>query len=100
MSKIGYVRCSSADQNPARQLDLLKEEGCDKVFSDMLSGKNTDRPGLKAMLDYIREGDVVFVESISRLARSKMFRCIMLTGIYGLKDHNGLGNYLILLDCL
>ena len=70
MSKIGYVRCSSADQNPARQLDLLKEEGCDKVFSDMLSGKNTDRPGLKAMLDYIREGDVVFVESISRLARS------------------------------
>lgn len=70
MSKIGYVRCSSADQNPARQLDLLKEEGCVKVFSDMLSGKNTDRPGLKAMLDYIREGDVVFVESISRLARS------------------------------
>ena len=57
----------------------------------MLSGKNTDRPGLKAMLDYIREGDVVFVESISRLARSKMFRCIMLTGIYGLKDHNGFG---------
>lgn len=68
--KIGYVRCSSADQNPARQEALLKEMGCEKVFSDMLSGKDTNRPGLQAMLDYVREGDVLYVESISRLARS------------------------------
>lgn len=70
MAKIGYVRCSSADQNPARQENILKNAGCKKVFSDMLSGKDRNRPGLKAMLDYIREGDVLYVESISRLARS------------------------------
>ncbi len=68
--KVGYVRCSSADQNPARQEALLKEKGCEKVFSDMLSGKDTNRPGLKAMLEYVREGDMLYVESISRLARS------------------------------
>ena len=68
--KIGYVRCSSADQNPARQEAMLKEQGCEKVFSDMLSGKDTNRPGLQAMLEYVREGDVLYVESISRLARS------------------------------
>ncbi len=70
MARIGYVRCSSADQNPARQEQILKEQGCEKVFSDMLSGKDIDRPGLQAMLDYIREGDILYVESISRLARS------------------------------
>ena len=70
MAKIGYVRCSSADQNPARQEDILKNSGCERVFSDMLSGKDTNRPGLQAMMDYIREGDVLYVESISRLARS------------------------------
>ena len=70
MARIGYVRCSSADQNPARQEQLLQEKGCEKVFSDMLSGKDANRPGLQAMLDYIREGDELYVESISRLARS------------------------------
>lgn len=68
--KVGYVRCSSADQNPARQEAILKENGCEKVFSDMLSGKDTNRPGLKTMLEYVREGDILYVESISRLARS------------------------------
>ena len=68
--KVGYVRCSSADQNPVRQEILLKENGCEKVFSDMLSGKDTNRPGLQAMLEYVREGDMLYVESISRLARS------------------------------
>ena len=68
--KIGYVRCSSADQNPTRQEQILKDLGCEKVFSDMLSGKDINRPGLKAMLDFAREGDILFVESISRLARS------------------------------
>ena len=70
MARIGYVRCSTADQNPARQEDILKNSGCERVFSDMLSGKDTNRPGLKAMLDYVRDGDVLYVESISRLARS------------------------------
>ena len=68
--KIGYIRCSTADQNPARQGQILKEKGCEKVFTDMMSGKNTDRPGLKAMLEFVREGDVLYTESISRIARS------------------------------
>lgn len=70
MSKIGYARCSTADQNPARQEALLKEKGCEKIYLDMLSGKDTKRPQLQAMMEYIREGDTVYVESISRLARS------------------------------
>ena len=68
--RVGYVRCSSTDQNPARQKKILKEAGCEKVFMDMLSGKDRNRPQLKTMLEFIREGDTVYVESISRLARS------------------------------
>ena len=68
--KIGYVRCSSVDQNPSRQIQILTDLDCEKVFSDMMSGKDTNRPGLQAMLGYIREGDTLVVESISRLARS------------------------------
>lgn len=70
MSKIGYARCSTADQNPARQEQILKEAGCKKIFLDMLSGKDRNRPELKKMLEYVREDDVLYVESISRLARS------------------------------
>lgn len=68
--KIGYARCSTADQNPARQEVMLKEEGCEKVYLDMLSGKDTNRQQLQEMLNYAREGDQVIVESISRLARN------------------------------
>ena len=68
--KIGYVRCSSSGQNPARQIEILKNNGCERVFTDMLSGKDTNRPGLQEMLSFIREGDILYVESISRLARS------------------------------
>ena len=70
MSKKGYVRCSSSDQKPARQKEILSEPGCEKIFMDILSGKDRNRPGLQAMLTYVRDGDVVYVESISRLARS------------------------------
>ena len=70
MAKIGYIRCSTADQNPARQEESMRNMGCEKVFSDMLSGKDANRPGLKAMLEYVREGDILYVESFSRLARS------------------------------
>lgn len=68
--KIGYARCSTADQNPARQEKILKEAGCKKIYLDKLSGKDRNRPQLKEMLEYIREGDTLYVESISRLARS------------------------------
>lgn len=70
MSKIGYARCSSADQNPARQKEWLKQQGCERIYLDMLSGKDTNRPQLQSMLDYVRDGDILYVESISRLARS------------------------------
>lgn len=67
---IGYVRISTAEQNEARQVIALQERKVDKMFVDKASGKNTDRKGLKEMLEYVREGDTVITESISRIARS------------------------------
>lgn len=68
--KVFYARVSTAEQNEARQLALAESIGAEKVFVDKQSGKNTDRPELKAMLSFVREGDTLAVESISRLARS------------------------------
>jgi DNA invertase Pin-like site-specific DNA recombinase len=65
--RIGYVRVSSADQNDARQLDGV---ALDKTFTDKASGKNTDRPQLQAMLEFVREGDHIYVHSMDRLSRS------------------------------
>ena len=65
--RIGYVRVSSVDQNEARQLDGV---ALDKTFNDKASGKNTDRPQLQAMLDFVREGDEIYVHSMDRLSRS------------------------------
>ena len=65
--KIGYVRVSSLDQNQVRQLDGIK---LDKVFTDKASGKDTNRPALHALLDFVREGDTVVVHSMDRLARN------------------------------
>lgn len=53
-----------------RQEVLMQELGVDEVYIDRLSGKNTDRPELKKMMDYVRKGDTVIVESISRFARN------------------------------
>ena len=68
--KIGYIRVSTEEQETARQELLMNELGVEKVYIEKVSGKNTDRPQLKEMFSFIREGDVVYVESISRLARS------------------------------
>lgn len=70
MSRIAYVRVSAIDQNTDRQEIALSELNIDKYFTEKISGKNTERPQLKKMLEYIREGDTVYIESISRLARS------------------------------
>ena len=67
---VGYIRVSTEEQNEARQIAALQERKVDKVFQDKKSGKNTDRPALKEMLTYVREGDIVITESISRIARS------------------------------
>ena len=68
--KIGYIRVSTEEQNTARQEVLLRELGVDELFIDKASGKSADRPELKRMLDYVRRGDTVIVESISRFARN------------------------------
>lgn len=65
--RIGYVRVSTFDQNPDRQLDDLK---LDKVFTDKASGKDTKRPQLNALLEFVREGDTVVIHSMDRLARN------------------------------
>jgi len=70
MSKIGYVRVSTVDQNTDRQEIALSELGIKKIFSEKISGKSADRPQLKKMMEYIRDGDILYIESISRLARS------------------------------
>lgn len=70
MSRIAYVRVSAIDQNTDRQEIALSELNIDKYFIEKVSGINTDRPQLKKMLEYVREGDTVYIESISRLARS------------------------------
>ena len=67
---IMYIRVSSLAQNTARQEELAIKEKMDKVFIDKCSGKNADRPALKEMLNFVRDGDVVYVHSISRLARN------------------------------
>ena len=69
---IGYARVSTVEQNEARQLVAFEgySEKITKTFIDKMSGKNTDRPQLQAMLEYVREGDVVVVSDFSRLARS------------------------------
>lgn len=68
--KIGYIRVSSTDQNPARQKELMKELGVERVFLDRMSRKSMERPELKKMLGFVRQGDTVVVESISRFARN------------------------------
>ncbi|USJ21616.1 recombinase family protein [Lactococcus formosensis] len=68
MSKIGYARVSSKEQNLDRQLEAL--QSVSKVFSDNASGQSTERPQLQAMLDYLREGDIVIVTELDRLGRN------------------------------
>ena len=68
--RVGYCRVSTAEHNTARQEVLLESLAVDRVFLDKCSGKNTDRPALKEMLAFVRDGDIVVVESISRLARN------------------------------
>jgi DNA invertase Pin-like site-specific DNA recombinase len=65
--RIGYVRVSSEDQNPDRQLDAIP---ADRIFIDHASGKSKDRPELEKCLEYIREGDTLIVHSMDRLARN------------------------------
>lgn len=93
---IGYARVSTEEQNEARQLESFRtfSETISKTFIDKCSGKNMNRPQLTAMMDYVREGDVVVVSDFSRLARSTrdMLQIVQeLTdkgvGLISLKEH-------------
>ena len=68
--KIGYVRVSTQEQNTVRQEVMMRDLGVDHLYIDKASGKNADRPELRRMLQFVREGDTVIVESISRFARN------------------------------
>ena len=68
--RVFYVRCSTIEQNEARQIKMAQEQNAEKVFADKASGKNTDRAAFKEMMAFVRAGDTVVVESISRIARN------------------------------
>lgn len=68
--KVGYVRISTKEQNTARQDELMRNLEVEKVYTDRMSGKNMERPELQKMMDFVREGDIVIVESFSRFARN------------------------------
>lgn len=67
---IAYVRVSTVEQNEERQIEGLKKHNINKWFTEKISGKNTNRPELKRMIDFAREGDSIYIHSLDRLARS------------------------------
>mgnify|MGYP003625365331 CR=1 FL=1 len=70
LTKIGYARCSTSGQSLDIQLDKLKLAGCEKIFTDKVSGKSTNRKGLQDMLSYSRELDEIFCTKLDRLGRN------------------------------
>lgn len=70
MRKIGYVRVSSVDQNPKRQLQQLEEIGVDIIYQEKVSGATQDRPELQNMLGALKEEDTIYVTDLTRITRS------------------------------
>lgn len=70
MALIGYARVSTKDQNDARQLKALKKAGCERIYTEKVSGKDMNRPELQRMLDELQPGDVIVIHELSRLSRS------------------------------
>ena len=68
--RVAYVRVSTVEQNEARQLEALKKFDIEKWYIEKVSGKDTNRPKLQELLDFVREGDTVYIHDFSRLARS------------------------------
>lgn len=68
--KVAYVRVSTVEQNEERQVEALEKHGIEKWFIEKISGKDMNRPQLQNMLDFVREGDTVYIHDFSRLARS------------------------------
>lgn len=70
MSLVGYARVSTVDQSLDIQLQQLKDAGCERIFCEKLSGKDATRPELQKCMDWVRDGDVLIVTRLDRLARS------------------------------
>ena|SRR5699024_4918594 len=70
MSKIGYARVSTQNQNLDSQIDMLKNYGCDRIFSEKISGRKYKRTELDKCLDYMREGDTLVLTKLDRLGRT------------------------------
>lgn len=68
--KVTYIRVSTKEQNTGRQEEMMKKYNIEKVYIEKISGKDTNRPELQAMLNFVREGDIIYIESISRLGRN------------------------------
>ena len=68
--KVGYVRVSTKDQNEARQIESMRENGVEKIYMDKQSGKDFDRPNYQKMISELKEGDVVVLHSLDRLGRN------------------------------
>jgi len=67
---VGYVRVSTIEQNETRQFTVMEQYNVEKIFHEKISGKNVERPILKEMIQFVRKGDTLIIESYSRLARS------------------------------
>jgi DNA invertase Pin-like site-specific DNA recombinase len=85
--EVAYIRVSTIDQNEARQMEAMQRYPIEKWFVEKVSGKDTNRPELQKMLEFVREGDVVHVHDFSRLARSTKD----LLQIVELLDQKGVG---------
>src|SRR5699024_12374883 len=70
MSKIGYARVSTREQNLDSQIDVLKGHGCERIFSEKVSGRKYKRTELDKCLDYMREGDILVLTKLDRLGRT------------------------------
>lgn len=68
--KIGYARVSTEDQSLDRQIDMLQEAGCEKVFQEKITGTKKERPELNKMLEHLRKDDIVIITDLTRLSRS------------------------------
>ena len=84
---IGYERVSTDDQNLALQHDALQSVGCEKIFSDKMSGAKADRPGLSQALEFVRGGDTIVVWRLDRLGRSLKDLIVLVEGF----DKNEIG---------
>lgn len=68
--KVSYIRVSTAEQHETRQIEAMKDKGIEKYYIEKVSAKDTNRPKLQEMLEYVREGDEIYIHDFSRLARS------------------------------